>query len=247
MAIPQDERPVAATAPRRRSVADTHRAPHRRDSRITAGYPPLSTTPQRMDMDMTREISDLDCLARYWVEKYAATVRADGNQSPIIGIVGAQADAIGTADAFGETDVENMAFLAGYLGFPCDAAYIAAAWEADRLPQDVGVHPSECRSVLTWTHCIPTRETRVLIMIGNRQPNGRFSWVPVDASDTDDDMFVPIEYAAHDFEKFPPQDGDHVYRKVARDLVLRDNGTGYQAQLLDSGSIMVRARNWTGV
>jgi hypothetical protein len=206
-----------------------------------------------MDMDM-RELSDLECLARYWVERYAKAIQdnPEDEQPPVIGVVGAQADAIGTADMFGDTEIENLAFLAGYLGFPCDAAYIAAAWEGTGIElvgdlDDIGVHDMR-RSVMAWVHCIPTRETKVLVLLGHVTDNGRMAWLPVDVSESSGHrMFTGIEYAAHDFEKFPPQDGDMRYRKLARDLVQRDNGTGYKAQLLDSGALVARARNWTGV
>lgn len=202
---------------------------------------------------MRNKLTDLERLARYWVERYATAIQDDPDmeQPPVIGVIGAQADAIGTADAFGDTEVENLAFLAGYLGYPCDAAYIAAAWEVTGVelhePRDIG--PADMRrSVLAWAHCVPTRETKVLILIGHIGDNGRMKWVPVDVSESfEHDLFTGIEYAAHDFEKFPPQEGDHIHRRVARDLVLRDNGTGYQVQLLDQGSIIARARNWTGV
>lgn len=202
---------------------------------------------------MRNKLTDLDRLARYWVERYAQAIQDDPDmeQPPVIGIVGAQADAIGTADAFGTTETENLAFLAGYLGYPCDAAYIAAAWEVTGVelyePRDI--EPTDLRrSVLAWAHCVPTRETKVLILLGHLTDNGRMKWLPVDISESfDHDMFVGIEYAAHDFEKFPPQQDDHVARRVARDLIMRDNGTGYKAQMLDSGLLMSRARNWTGV
>ena len=198
---------------------------------------------------MTRQLTDLELLAKYWISKYASVIKQepDMDHPPLIAVVGAAADAMGTADMFGDTEYDNMAFLAGYLGYPCDAAYVATVWESPGL---VIEHPDGPvaeigRTVLSWAHCIPTRETKVLALVWR---DGW--WDPYDLTAQytgGNSEFTAIEYAAHDFEKFPPHPDDQRHRAVARDMVKRDNGTGFQAEVLQPGSLMARARNWTGV
>jgi len=179
-----------------------------------------------------RELQDIDVVARYWAQRYARTLRDDKTAAPLVAIVGHEMDAIGTADIGKPSMIEELAWLTGYLTYPCDGVYVTAVFD----PQP--------DTVLCWTHLIATNETRVLAIVLDRDEQ-RF--IPVDVSeDYDEDFFEPLHRAAHDFDKFAPEPGEDLDRKVARDEVIRNDGIGYMARLFDPSYTMNAARNTIG-
>jgi hypothetical protein len=218
---------------------------------------------------------DLTLLAAYWSEKYSDSLddvpegmSSDQMRRPLCAVVGADADAIGWTDSFGGTEIENMAWLTGYLGYPCDAIYVIAVIPADIMPysESLGRIPenNEANKVMlrpgfvTWAHCIPTNETTVVTFVPCVDDHGITHWMKIvdegRSADTpdhgggaigpDDPAWQPIRKAAHDFDHSLISPDDHSDRVVARAHIEKQNGQFYDAELLERNAILRAARGW---
>jgi hypothetical protein len=202
--------------------------------------------------------TDLTALARYWSDSYAIAISQTGPDGPpLVAVVGAVCDAIATTDMYGDTAEEQAAWLIGYFGYPCDAAYIAATMEVRGLDMDpadfvpfmesgaVEEHPEVRVGVLTWAHAVPTRQTVSILLIAHTNDDGSVEWHDVDITgDAAADTFAAWEAAAHEYEGYPINPADVEHRRVALSLIQDANGIGFDTHLHPSGSLLEVARNW---
>lgn len=172
-----------------------------------------------------------------------------------LSVVGRQADMIGSAEGFGDNDVDNMAFLMGYLAYPCDAAYMVAClpvWGVEVLdpanPPDVTRittdDPQVVNSFLLWGHCVPTRETHVVMAVRSVLDDGSVQWVAVDPTNDVTAEWPEFEREAHAYDSYKVIDGEERGRELACDLILQSNGNGYVVTKFDSGQMMAAAKHW---
>jgi hypothetical protein len=176
-----------------------------------------------------------------------------------VAVVGAECDAIATTELMGDDDEERVAWLIGYFGYPCDAAYIAASIEVAgiALSQEEALpliesgavleHPAMRRAVLTWAHAIPTRETVLLMMVCTYLDDGSVEWEHVEmtgAAGGGIDFLDRFEAAAHEYEAYPISDRDHEMRTAAIGLIQGVNGETFDAHMHPAGSLLVAARAW---
>jgi hypothetical protein len=163
---------------------------------------------------------------------------------PFVAIVGKERDAVGSAEAFGSTIIENLAFMTGYLGYPCDAVYVTAVFPVmGQLPHEADL-PTEFQhklSAVAWSHCVATSETYTLMMIRNINDDGTETWEQVNPGVEADASCAPLVTAAHDFDREKIADLESISRRNARDLVLRSNGFGYNVTFLPAGESLDQA------
>ncbi len=217
---------------------------------------------------------DLTLLAVYWSEKYSNSLddvpeglTREQMRRPLCAIVGADADAIGWTDAFGVTEIENMAWLTGYLGYPCDAIYVITVIPADIMPysESLGRIPenNEVNAVMvrpgfvTWAHCIPTNETSVITFVPCVDDQGVTHWTKIEQGaespdhkdgtiGPDDPAWQPIRQAAHDFDRVLISPDDASDRELARSHIEKHNGQFFDAEILEQNAILRAARGWAG-
>jgi hypothetical protein len=183
----------------------------------------------------------LSRLSRFWMEQYLR--RQD--RPPFVAIVGAERDAIGSAEAFGTTIVENLAFMTGYLAYPCDAVYVTVCMPV------VGVHPDGMAlpevarhqlAVVAWSYSVPTAERHSIMMIRDIDDDGIEHWEQVDPHPEVEAVFAGIEMACRSRGHSELSDLEAVHRRSARDVIERTNGLGYVVTFLGSREILDTAR-----
>ena len=180
-------------------------------------------------------------LSRFWMDQYLR----QQDRPPFVAIVGGERDAIGSAEAFGTTLVENLAFMTGYLAYPCDAVYVTACMPVIGEHPDAANLPKIVRhnlAVVAWSYCVPTAEAYSLMMIRDIDDDGGERWEQVDPAPEIIDVFAPFVEALQRADQAGLADLESVYRRSARDLVVRNNGLGYAVTFLASREILDTAR-----
>lgn len=183
----------------------------------------------------------LSRLSLFWMEQYLR--RQD--RPPFVAIVGAERDAIGSAEAFGETMVENLAFMTGYLAYPCDAVYVTVCMPVIGEHPDGSALPEIVRNKLAmvaWSYSIPTAERHTLMMVRDICDDGTERWEQVDPGPEIDDIFAGVELACRSGGHTDLADVEAIHRRSARDIVERTNGLGYVVTFLGSREILDTAR-----
>ena len=185
---------------------------------------------------MKAELSDIDAISRYWVARYADMMRDDFRTEAlpysIVAIVGHESDAIGWSKARSGGEVNDAAWITGYLNFPCDAVYTSVAF---KLTEDTAI---------CWTHLHPTSETRVLAIGIDREAK---RYQPLALNELlEDDYFAPLVDAAHEFDRFNIEDGIKPDRKLAREIVQKEPRSQHEFQFLAPSCLLDLARSSVG-
>jgi len=188
----------------------------------------------------------VETLTNYWAEVYASEF--EGAAEPIIAVVGHASDMIASADKFGDNPIDNLAFMAGFLTYPCDATYITCIQPVYGLPSEDGTVPEEVAeidmhlAIVAWTHAIPTREFATAMHVRHLLDDGTSTWEHVNLTGQET-LFDPVVAAMHDYDRFEPHPNDERLRKFALDTVVRDNGNGYEVTALPAGTIIAHAEH----
>lgn len=204
-------------------------------------------------------MSDLQILGEYLATQYAY-LDETGHEPfpPTVAVVGSLADGLGTADdpTYGDDDIAKVVWMTGYLTYPLDAIFIGVILplyglevpdlESPPPHLEPGISPETdprvVDGVAVWTHCIPTRESHVVMAVRGLQDDGTPVWEQVDPIPADDPWVVVIE-AAHEYEG-PVRASEVLNRRAALSLVIRDNGVGYTFTQFEPGILLRTAREW---
>ncbi len=179
-------------------------------------------------------MNDHEKLARWWTETYTKGVNTH-EASPTVMVVGHEADGL-CVSAVGEEPIDELAFFAGFMAYPCDAVYISTAHCTEAKVNGV-----RREAILTWNHLIATNETIVHVMA--LMDDG---CLHIDAGEYPAEYFQPLHEACHEFDSFEIEAGEPDSRRQAREMVTEEGGiphaAPYQVELLDPSEILNRAR-----
>jgi hypothetical protein len=203
--------------------------------------------------------AELDMLARWAVLNYAANRDSeDALMEPLLTVVGGDYDALTTPGnvIMGESSVDSLAFLIGYIGYPCDAVYLTCTWEAisverpveevtaTLIPADLEADETTRTALLCWAHSIPTRETVLLILNRHIDDKGEPHWLGVQAPPaTGMDIFAPLTEAAHCYDDLPIVDHAAFGRQAAMRVLIDLNGDTHDSLFYEPGTLLEAARN----
>ena len=192
---------------------------------------------------------DLEVLGRWAIRSFAAHREEDGRK-PLLAVVGGDYDALSTSgDIHVYDDVEQLAWLVGYIGYPCDAIYVVCTWEGVSVERDIDHikvgEPTELDAttrlaVISWAHCIPTRQSLLLTLSRHFDDDGTVNWYGiVDRVAAEMDTFSPLMAAAHTFDQYAPELAG---RQRAMQLIIDDNEQTHDTIFYEPGTLLEAAR-----
>jgi hypothetical protein len=204
-------------------------------------------------------MKELDMLARWALDSY--THNRDGEDAmlaPLLCVVGGDLDALTTTGEviIGNEDIPRLAFLIGYLGYPCDAVYLTCTWEALSVestaavtpdgvptmiagPPPLDEAPSMRTAIMCWAHAVPTRESVLLMRTRHLDDHGGAHWHDVAAQGAAElSAFAPLMDAAHAFDPYPIDSDELLDRREAQAILQEANGATHDTLFYDPGTLM---------
>jgi hypothetical protein len=203
---------------------------------------------------------ELDALAKWALESYAHNRDSEeAMMLPLLTVVGGDYDTLTApaVDSPGDSSVEVLAFLIGYVGYPCDAVYLTCTWEAISVEADVPavtadlITPDELTldqtartALVCWAHSIPTSETVLFIMHRHLHDDGSPHWIGREEPGAVDlPLFAPLAEAAHAYDSLPIQADAHEWRQAAMRVIIDLNGNTHDSLFYEPGTLLATARN----
>jgi len=199
----------------------------------------------------------IDLLARWALDSYAYNRDADDSLlEPLLTVVGGDYDALTTVGdvRMAEHAVDQLAFLIGYVGYPCDAVYVTCTWESLSIERPVSevmiqrdveiVLDETTRSaLLCWAHSIPTSESTLYMLIKHVNDDGTHRWEGITARHAAElETFKPLAVAAHAFDPYPIGSEALESRQEAMRILIEANGATHDSLFYEPGTLLAAAR-----